>query len=311
VKLVTIAGVPQGRTGLLLGEEVLDFTLARDILPLAWYVPSSMPELLAGGPQGLDFLRRLSDAAMARQDDLRQTAALRPLSEVRLAPPVPRPGILLSHGRAYHSHAREMAGGGKPRVEEQPSAFMKNVNSIIASGEPIVLPPQFPDMVDFEGEFSIVFGAVCHNIAAGDALRHVAGYTIINDVSARNWVPHFTATNNPDLNRMGKQLPGFTPLGPVIVTADEIPDPHDVTLTTRLNGEVMQDAHTSDLIWRIPELIAFFAQWYRFGPGDILTTGSPAGVGYARTPKLFMKPGDTVAITVDKVGTLINPIRAA
>ena len=311
MKLLTIAGQPKGRTGMLLNGEVLDFVLARALIPLAWFVPMDMADLLAGGREGLELIRRIGDAAAVRAGDLSEIGALRALSATKLAAPLPRPGILLSHGRAYHSHTREMAGGGVPHVQEEPSAFMKNVNSIIASGDQIVLPPQFPDMVDFEGEFSIVFGTPCHNIGADEAMRHVAGYTLINDVSARKWVPHFTATNNPDLNRMGKQLPGFTPMGPVIVTADEVPDPHDLRLVTRLNGEVMQDAHTSDLIWRIPELIAYFARWYRFLPGDILTTGSPAGVGYARSPKLFMKPGDVVAVTVEPVGTLSNVIRAA
>lgn len=142
-------------------------------------------------------------------------------------------------------------------------------------------------------------------------MEAVAGYTLINDVSARNWVENFIATGDADLNRMGKQLPGFCPMGPVIVTADEVADPHDVTLTTRLNDTVMQSAHTSDLIWRIPALIAYFSRWYPFRPGDILTTGSPAGVGYGRTPKIFMKPGDTIAVTVDRIGTLSNPIVAA
>ena len=118
MKLVTISGVPRGRTGMLLGEGVLDFVLAREVLPLAGYVPVDMPDLLAGGSEGLDFIRRLAETAGRLQDDLRQEGALRPLADTRLGPPIPRPGILLSHGRAYHSHTREMAGGGKPRVQE-------------------------------------------------------------------------------------------------------------------------------------------------------------------------------------------------
>ena len=108
---------------------------------------------------------------------------------------------------------------------------------------------------------------------------HVIGYTLINDVSARDWVEAFRRTGDPDLNRMGKQLPGFCPMGPVIATRDEIADPHDVRMVSAINGSVMQDSDTSDLIWKIPELIAYYSRWYRFMPGDILTTGSPAGVG--------------------------------
>ena len=218
---------------------------------------------------------------------------------------------MLSHGRAYFSHLKEMQKTDRPTPTKQPTAFMKNVNAIIGPGEPITLPPQCADMVDFEGEFSVVFGAPCHNVEESETLRMVAGYTIINDVSARNWVENFHTTGDPDLNRMGKQLPGFCPIGPVIVTKDEIADPHDLTLTTTLNGNVMQQAHTSDLIWKVSALIAYFSRWYPFRPGDILTTGSPAGVGYGRDPKVFMKPGDVVTVTVDGIGTLANPIVAA
>jgi 2-keto-4-pentenoate hydratase/2-oxohepta-3-ene-1,7-dioic acid hydratase in catechol pathway len=217
---------------------------------------------------------------------------------------------VLSHGRAYYSHMKEMAKGATPKVAEEPRAFLKNINGITGPDWPIVLPRQFPDMVDFEGEFSIVFGKRCHNVDEGDAMQAVAGYTIINDVSARNWAAHFIKTGDPDLNRQGKQLPTFCPLGPVIATKDDVPDPHDVTMTTTLNGEVMQSAHTSDLIWKVSKLISYFARWYAFAPGDVLTTGSPAGVGFAREPKVFMKAGDVVAVTVDRVGTLRNPIVA-
>lgn len=295
-----------GRTGVLIGDEVLDFAAASPVVPLAGWVPAAMPALLAAGTEGLDLIRRILDRIAGPgelEPRLREAGALTPLAQTRLDAPV-RPGIVLSHGRAYGSHLKEMNSKG----EEEPHAFMKNVHAIIGPGDPIRLPPQCPDMVDLEGEFSIVFGAPCHNIRAEDAMTTVAGYTLINDVSARNWVESFQRTRDPDLNRMGKQLPGFCPLGPVIVTIDEIADPHDLSLVTALNGTVMQDAHTSDLLWRIPALIEFFARWYPFRPGDVLTTGSPAGVGYGRNPKVFMKTGDTVTVTVKEIGTLSNPV---
>jgi 2-keto-4-pentenoate hydratase/2-oxohepta-3-ene-1,7-dioic acid hydratase in catechol pathway len=316
MKLVTIDVPVHPRTGALIGDDVLDFALASAVVPLAGFVPEAMPALLAGGDGGLDLIRCVLDTISRSRDDeearLRKSGALKSGKEVRLLAPNPRPGIVLSHGRAYHSHLKEMAKGEeKPKVTEEPRAFLKNASSITGPGSPIVLPRRFPDMVDFEGEFSVVFGRDCYDVAEKDAMGHVAGYTIINDVSARNWVEHFVKTNDPDLNRQGKQLPTFCPIGPVIVTRDEIPDPHDVNLTTRLNGKVMQSAHTSDLIWTLGYLISYFSSWYHFRPGDILTTGSPAGVGYARDPKVFMKPGDVVAITVDRVGTLSNPVVAA
>jgi 2-keto-4-pentenoate hydratase/2-oxohepta-3-ene-1,7-dioic acid hydratase in catechol pathway len=307
MKLVTIEAWPGGRTGALIGAEVLDFALAAPSLPLANYVPNAMPALLAGGAEGLDVVRRVIDGATAQKARLRETGALKPLAAVKLLAPVPRPGILLSHGRAYKSHLKEM---NRTQPAENPSAFMKNVNSIVGTGTPIRLPPQCPDMVDQEAEFSIVFGAPCHNIKEDEAMACVAGYTMINDVSARNWVENFQKTGDPDLNRMGKQLPGFTPMGPVIATKDEIPDPHDVTVRSMINERVMQDAHTSDLIWTIPFLISFFARWYRFMPGDVLSTGSPAGVGYGRNPKVFLKPGDVISVSASGVGSLSNPIVA-
>jgi acylpyruvate hydrolase len=315
MKLVSIDAPLSPRTGVLLGPDVLDFALAGDVVPLANWIPTAMPALLAGGSEGLDLIQRIvdqiEDSRSDARDRLQRCGALRPGADVRLAAPVPRPGVVLSHGRAYFSHLKEMQKTDKPAVEEDPKAFMKNVNSIVGPDSPIVLPPQCSSMVDFEGEFSVVFGANCHNVAESDALATVAGYTIINDVSARNWVDNFVRTGDPDLNRMGKQLPTFCPMGPVIATKDEVPDPHDVNLTTTLNGKVMQSAHTSDLIWKIPTLISYFSRWYPFRPGDILTTGSPAGVGFGREPKVFMGPGDEVAITVSGVGTLRNTIVAA
>ena len=307
MKLVTIEAWPGGRTGALLDEEALDFALAAPSLPLANYIPSTMPALLAGGAEGLDVVRRVIDQAAVQTARLREAGALKPLAAVKLLAPVPRPGILLSHGRAYKSHLKEM---NRTQPAENPSAFLKNANSIVGAGTPIRLPPQCADMVDQEAEFSIVFGAPCHNIKEDEAMACVAGYTMINDVSARNWVENFQKTGDPDLNRMGKQLPGFTPMGPVIATKDEIPDPHDVTVRSMINERVMQDAHTSDLIWTIPFLVAFFARWYRFMPGDVLSTGSPAGVGYGRNPKVFLKPGDVISVSASGVGALSNPIVA-
>jgi len=317
MKLVTIEAPPAGRAGVVIGGEVLDFARAAPVVPLAGWVPPAMPALLAAGQEGLDLIRRLVDRVATGRDDeaarLRAAHALTPLTATDLMAPIPRPGIVLSHGRAYWSHLNEMGRGSEKREKpaEGPHAFLKNANAIIGPGVPITLPPQCPDMVDLEGEFSIVFGAPCHNVREDEAMASVIGYTLINDVSARNWVENFQTTGDPDLNRMGKQLPGFCPMGPVIVTKDEIPDPHDVRMVSRINDKVMQDSHTADLIWRVGELIAFFARWYRFMPGDVLTTGSPAGVGYARNPKIFVKPGDVVSVTVEPIGTLANPIRAA
>lgn len=313
MRLVTIDAPPHGHTGALIAGDVLDFTAAAPVIPIAGWVPADMRELLAAGQPALDVVGTIVALAASEQQALRACGALRPRAEVRLLAPIPRPNMVLSHGRAYASHRGEMRRGGIAPTGDTPVAFIKNTGSIIGTDEAIVLPPQCPDMVDFEAEFSVVFGASCNNVSEADAMNYIMGYTIVNDVSARDWVEISRNSEWPgdrDMNRMGKQLPTFTPMGPAIVTKDEIPDPHNVNVRSTLNGKPMQNANTSDLIFTIPALIAFFSRWYPFEPGDVLTTGSPPGVGFGRDPQVFLKPGDVVDITVDGVGTLSNRVRA-
>jgi len=230
---------------------------------------------------------------------------------VRLLAPIPNPGLILSVGMNYGEHLKEM----KTPVPEKPAAFTKSVASIIGPDAPIRLPASHPNMVDWEGEFSVVIGKPCHRVKAAQALDHVAGYTLVNDVSARDWVaPIFSASGimGPihawEHNLLGKMFPTFCPMGPAIATADEIPDPTNVKLQTRLNGSVMQDANTDDLVFGVAELIEYYSQFYLFKPGDVITTGSPSGVGYGRDPKVFMKAGDVVEVEVPAIGILRNPV---
>ena len=234
-----------------------------------------------------------------------------PLKEVKLLAPIPNPGMVLSVGMNYHEHLKEM----KTPVPEKPAAFTKSVASIIGPDAPIRIPPSNPDMLDWEGEFSVVIGKPCHRVKAAQALDYVAGYTIVNDVSARDWVaPIFSATGvmGPihawEHNLLGKMFPTFCPMGPVLATKDEVPDPANVKLQTRLNGTLMQDANTDDLVFSVVELIEYYSQFYLFRPGDVITTGSPSGVGYGRNPKVFMKAGDIVEVEVQGVGVLRNPL---
>ena len=234
--------------------------------------------------------------------------------KAKLLPPISNPGLLLSVGMNYHEHLKEM----KTPVPEKPAAFTKSVASIIASGEPILLPASHPDMVDWEGEFTVVIGKAGHRIPAAKALGHVAGYTIANDVSARNWVSAIFASTGVmgpihawEHNLLGKMMPTFCPMGPCIATRDEVPDPDDVKIVTRLNGQVMQDANTDDLVFSVVKLIEYYSQFYRFLPGDCITTGSPSGVGFGRNPKVFMKAGDTIEVEVKGIGVLSNPVKAA
>jgi len=235
------------------------------------------------------------------------------LKGARLLAPIQNPALVLSVGMNYHEHLKEM----KTPAPEKPAAFTKSVASIIGPEAPILIPPNNPAMVDWEGEFSVVIGKPCHRVKAAQALDYVAGYTIVNDVSARDWVaPVFSSTGimGPihawEQNLLGKMFPTFCPMGPVLATKEDVPDPGNVKITTRLNGKLMQSANTDDLVFSVPELIEYFSQFYLFKPGDVITTGSPSGVGYGRNPRIFMKAGDVVEIEVEGVGILRNPIQA-
>jgi acylpyruvate hydrolase len=316
MKLVTIDTGRGGTAGALLpSNEVLNFAKAAlPDGPEAW-IPASVRDLLEAGPQGLDVARGLvarvhGDAAT--QERLRGIGALTPFASTPLLAPVPNPRLIVAVGLAYKSHLAEMANTPAP---PHPSAFLKIHASINKPEGTIHAPPQAEGWLDFEGELALVFGRPCFNVSVEEAMDYVAGYTVCNDVSARNWVPEVWAATDPwparwswEVNIMGKQLPGFTPLGPVLTTADEIADPHKLQLTTRLNGTVMQSAETSDMIFSLAEQISYFSRWYAFQPGDIITTGTPAGVGVGRKPRLFMQPGDVIEVEISNIGVLRNRI---
>ena len=284
----------QPRAGVIDGEEIVDINAA----------DRSLPTTLKGilEVNGLSKVRKLTKSKKRI-----------PLKRAKLLPPISNPGLLLSVGMNYHEHLKEM----KTPAPEIPAAFTKSVASIIASGQPIKVPSSNPGMLDWEGEFTVVIGKGGYRIPAAKALDHVAGYTMVNDVSARDWVAAiFSSTGimGPihawEQNLLGKMFPTFCPMGPCIATRDEIPDPANVRIQTRLNGKVMQDANTDDLVFGVVKLIEYYSQFYRFMPGDVITTGSPSGVGFGRNPKVFMKPGDVVEVEVKEIGILRNPIEA-
>lgn len=318
MKLVTIDCVPEGRPGAILTSgEILHLGRAAARGTAETWLPPTMRGILEAGQEGLGIVRRIVERVEQLGEDrratLRDTGALL-LATTSLLAPVPDPQIILSTGQAYRSHVSEM----KSKPPSEPHGFIKASSAVVGPGADVPLPPQCPDMVDFEGEICAVFGRICHNVSADEAMDYVAGYTITNDVSARDWVVLIgQAKTTPeartawDLNHMGKQLPAFSPFGPALVTTDEITDPGALDLTTRLNGEVMQEANTSDLIFPLAQTIAHFSRWYTFLPGDIISTGTPAGVGYGRDPKVFLQPGDTVEVEVSGIGVLANRFIAA
>ncbi|MDB5425022.1 MAG: fumarylacetoacetate hydrolase [Phenylobacterium sp.] len=313
VHLVTLKSPGGGRPGVILGAEILDVGAAAAAVPAAGLCPSSVRQIIAAGPEALDLLKRLvervaGDKALA--DRLREAGGLVPREGAKLDAPIPDPGFILACGRNYRAHLEEF----NAKIEVGfPSGFGKSVRAVIGPGEAIRLPRDHPDMVDWEAEFSAVIGKPCHGVSEAEAMDYVWGYTQVNDISARNWVgdPQNRTIMDHDRNLLGKQFPTFCPMGPAVVTADEVPDPHDVRVGLRLNGQVMQDGHTSKLIFNIPQLIAYYSQWYRLMPGDVVTTGSPAGVGMARKPPIFLKAGDLVEVETDAIGVLANPVAAA
>jgi 2-keto-4-pentenoate hydratase/2-oxohepta-3-ene-1,7-dioic acid hydratase in catechol pathway len=222
-----------------------------------------------------------------------------PRAEIELVAPLQKPPRIFGIGLNYREHAAE----SKMKVQAVPTVFMKLASSIVGTGAEVLLPPEATDP-DYEAELAVVIGKGGHHIAAADWEQHVFGYTIVNDVSARGVQ---LATSQWTL---GKSFPTFTPMGPFITTRDEVPDPHELDIQLTLNGEVMQSANTRDLIFRIPELIAYLSSIVPLEPGDIISTGTPPGVGLGRTPPRWLRDGEEMVIRIERLGTLVNRTRA-
>lgn len=299
------------RPAVVVDDEILDIDAAQSLLAPDIAAPQSLLELIQLGSEGFDLVTNLLGAVGPKAAQLRSAGVLKPYASAKLAAPLTNPGMILSVGANYHEHLKEM----NTAVPETPLCFYKSVASIIGTGEKIVPPKSNPDMIDWEGEFSVVIGTTCHDVSVEDALNYVAGYTIVNDVSARDWVaPALKAQGMVNTvvawehNILGKLFPTFCPMGPVIVTADEIPDPHNLTLETRLNGTVVQSTNTSDLVFNVAQIISYYSHFLTFRPGDVITTGSPSGVGFGRNPQVFMKSGDVIEVEVQNIGVLRNTI---
>jgi 2-keto-4-pentenoate hydratase/2-oxohepta-3-ene-1,7-dioic acid hydratase in catechol pathway len=222
------------------------------------------------------------------------------LNEIRLHAPLLNPPRIFCIGLNYRDHAKESG----MEIPKFPVVFVKLVPSIVGPGEAIVLPAITKEP-DYEAEFAFVIGKGGFQIAAGEAMDHVYGYTIVNDVSARD-IQFSTSQWS-----LSKSLPTFCPMGPSIVTADEIADPHALDVQLEIDGEVLQHSNTRELIFKIPELIEYISSITPLQPGDIVSTGTPFGVGLGRNPKRWLKPGENVTITIEGLGQLTNPVAGA
>jgi 2-keto-4-pentenoate hydratase/2-oxohepta-3-ene-1,7-dioic acid hydratase in catechol pathway len=245
----------------------------------------SLLELIEAGPNALNAAKE----ALA-------IGARIPLAEVTLLAPIPRPPRVFAIGLNYQKHAAE----SNMAVQKVPTVFMKLSSSVVGPDVPIILP-KLSTQPDYEAEFAFVISKPGYQIAADDWQQYVFGYTICNDVSARD------VQLSTSQWTLGKSFPTFCPLGPAIVTADEIADPHHLNISLTINGETLQSSNTSDLIFKIPELIAYISSTTPLEAGDIISTGTPEGVGLGRTPKRWLNPNEEVIVSIEKLGSLRNP----
>jgi 2-keto-4-pentenoate hydratase/2-oxohepta-3-ene-1,7-dioic acid hydratase in catechol pathway len=213
--------------------------------------------------------------------------------------PVPRPGKVICIGLNYRDHAAE----SNMPIPERPVIFSKFSTAVIAPGEPVVLP-KTSNQVDYEAELAVVIGRRAKNVSAQNAYHYVLGYTAFNDVSARD----FQFADGQW--QRGKSCDTFAPMGQTIVTTDAITDPHKLSIKLILNGKTMQDSNTNQLIFGVPELIEFLSETITLEPGDVIATGTPPGVGFARKPPVFLKPGDVMEVLIEGIGGLGNPVAA-
>lgn len=311
MRLVTFVRLGEPRLGAVVGEQVIDLNAAYQYWQECGGVPRAK-ELAAAvlPPDMVEFLSGGEPSLAAARETLRRVTALEgtplaargivyPLRAVTLRAPVPRPTKLILVGLNYRDHAEE----AKMKIPEEPTLFSKYAQSVIGPGEAIRIP-KVSDKIDYEGEFAFVIGKRGKDIARERALEYVAGYTIVHDVSCRDYQMRTGQW------MIGKTFDTFAPMGPYLVLKDEIPDPHNLDLTLTLNGQVMQHSNTKNLIFNVFDLVAYMSQVFTLEPGDVVSTGTPAGVGFARKPPVFLKPGDVVRIEIAGLGVLENPVAA-
>ncbi|MDP4796872.1 MAG: fumarylacetoacetate hydrolase family protein [Rhodospirillales bacterium] len=286
MKFMMYKAAGNDRLGVVDGDRVIDVAVCDPSLP------KSLLALIEAGPGATS---RVADAI-----DNAPPQARKKLSGLLPALPIERPGKFICVGLNYAAHAKE----GGHAIPEYPSLFVRWPSSLVAAGEPVICP-NCSEQLDYEAELTIVIGKGGRHIAEADALDHVFGYTLFNDVSVRDfqrksnqWTP-------------GKNFDGTGPLGPVVVTADELPPgASGLRITSRVNGETRQDSNTADMIFSTAKIIAILSQFMTLEAGDVIATGTPSGVAHARTPPAWMKPGDRVEVEVEGIGILSNPVVA-
>ncbi len=283
MKFVTFRGATaRAEAGVLVGDRVIG---------LAGAGFNNMLSVLASGREGRAKIENFVHNPPADSTF--------PLSSVQLLAPVPRPPKLICVGLNYRDHAAE----ARQEIPKIPTIFAKFSNVVIGPGQPIVLPKN-SRKPDYEAEFAFVIGTGGRHIPSYEWQEHVFGYTVFNDVSARDFQ---MATSQW---MMGKTFDTFAPMGPWLVSADEIADPHALDISLRIGDETLQHSNTRELIFKIPELVAYLSSVVTLEPGDVVATGTPAGVGFARTPPRYLQPGEEVIVSIEGIGELRNPVVA-
>ena len=287
MKLLTFSVDGKTRPGALNGERVIDLAAAG--LPMGAH--GDLLEIIRGGDAVLDRVRKALNDAKAKSYAL---------SEVKVLPPIRQPSKIVAIGLNYIDHCKET----NLPIPTVPVPFSKFTSSVCGPYDDIVWPTAVTKEVDYEVELGVVIGKRALNVAEKGALDYVMGYTVVNDVSARDL--QFLGARQWDRS---KSLDTFCPWGPYIVTRDEIPDPHVLQLRTILNGKEMQNSNTKNLIFNVPKIIACLSQGTTLLPGDLIPTGTPAGVGFRRIPPVFLKYGDECVCEVEGIGAIRNKAR--
>jgi 2-keto-4-pentenoate hydratase/2-oxohepta-3-ene-1,7-dioic acid hydratase in catechol pathway len=284
MRFATISTVAGPKVVVVEGRQYIDLQSANPMLP------QSLRQILAAGPLALQAVKAAAAAPAAKRFDS---------AGVKLLPPIPDPQKIVCLGLNYADHAKE---GGVP-VPKEPVLFSKYPTALIGHEEAIVLPPVSKE-VDYEAELVIVIGKRGRHVAAEQAMEYIAGYTIGHDVSARDW----QLKKDGKQWMVGKTFDTFAPTGPTLVTPDEVPDPHHLGIRLRRNGETMQNSNTKQMIFSVPAIVAYLSQVFTLEPGDLVFTGTPPGVGFARKPPVFLQAGDVVEVEIDGLGVLRNPV---
>ncbi len=309
MRFVTFTTNNTPRVGVLVHTQIIDLAGAYDVWqqsangPAA---PESLPNSVLALLQADEATRALVPQVVAfastpeQLTQLTRRGLVHAIDEVSLLPPILRPGKIICLGHNYRRHVMEM---GRP-IPPYPVLFAKFANTLIGHRQPLVLP-KISRQVDYEAELALVVGRVGKDIPqTEEAFDYLAGYTVFNDVSVRDYQKRTIQW------LQGKTFDGTGPIGPALVTADEVRDPQALDITLRLNGEVMQHANTGDFIFTIPTILSYISQIMTLEPGDIIATGTPGGVGDARDPQVFLKPGDVVRVEIAELGILENPVIA-